>query len=174
MRSALSLLMLAPLLQGCLWQTQPGERCDYSGREKDRLAAVQLAVQRWQMPPAAGLALLEPKGPPWVRPRPLDWDEYRMQNENWSASVDQLEDAADFIGWFGQRGKQRLQLDWRRVSDHYLAIRLGHGDYFRRIKGQHPQLEQQAEQAALRAEQWQSRLRRCPPTVAGQRWWRVW
>lgn len=172
------LLPLTLVLQGCLSQFErTPEPCEYSGADEDRLQAAVNAAHRWEVPTSLILGLLEPQGPPWVKPRVLDWDEYRMQSENWKASPEDIEDSAQFIGWFSKNSQRRIQLKGDQIADHYMAVRLGHGGYHRGMDSVSSALKADAEEARTRTEVWQKRMRSCPISVTaeveGIRWWNL-
>ncbi|MCV6587885.1 MAG: hypothetical protein OIF57_02480 [Marinobacterium sp.] len=171
--------LLTVVLQGCLPVRPPpaaGSACQYSEQEEKKLQAAINAAHRWDVSAALILGLMEPSGPPWVQPRVLDWDEFRMQAENWQANPHELEDSAQFIGWFSHNSQQRIQLQGAQVSHHYMALRLGHGGYHRGLDMASAGLKGEAEQAQQRTAYWQQRLQQCPVTlqaeVGGSRWWK--
>ncbi len=153
------------------------EPCQYSAEDEGKLQAAVNAAYRWEVPASLILGLLEPIGPPWVKPRVLDWDEYRMQSENWQASPASVADSAQFIGWFSKSSQRRIQLQGDQIANHYMALRLGHGGYHRGLDVASAVLTEDAEQARLRTEAWRRRMQHCPANltadVEGDRWWKI-
>ena len=181
MRSLITLIPLLLVLQGCvptpqLLSSRAGS-CDYSGQDEEKLQAAINAAYRWDVSVALVLGLLEADGPPWVKPRILDWDEYRMQSENWKASPDDLEDSAGFIGWFTHHSHKRIQLQSDQVADHYMALRLGQGGYHRGLDSASAMIRQDAVLARERTATWDRRLKQCPVKLTaemkGSRWWNI-
>lgn len=175
----LALLLPATLvLHGCMSQlNRTPEPCAYSDAEESRLQAAVNAAHRWEVPTSLVLGLLEPDGPPWVRPRVLDWDEYRMQSENWKASPSDLDDSAHFIAWFSKNSQRRIQLEGDQISDHYMAVRLGHGGYHRGLDSASSVIKADANRARQRTEAWRQRMQSCPISITaeveGNRWWNL-
>jgi len=180
MTRLIALLPIFMLLEGCLAMTttRPQQKCDYNALEEDKIQAAVNAAHRWQVPTALVLGLLEPHGPPWVKPRELDWDEFRMDSENWSSDPDDLDDSAHFLAWFSDQSQRRIQLDHDQTKAHYLAIRLGQGAYHRQETDIPVGLITAAHEAEQRAKQWQQRMQRCPinvnASVSGGSLWKIW
>lgn len=178
MKPLLALLPFCLALQGCMpTLSRAPDPCQYSADDEEKLQAAVNAAYRWEVPASLILGLLEPAGPPWVKPRVLDWDEYRMQSESWQASPESVADSAHFIGWFSKSSQQRIQLQGDQIANHYMALRLGHGGYHRGLDSASASLTGDARQAQLRTEAWRRRIQRCPTNltadVKGDRWWKI-
>lgn len=179
----MKLLLLLPILglTGCM--TLPGSRpspaqsfCHFNALEAEQIDAALLAAERWQRAPAFLLGLIEPDGPPWVTPRDLDWQEYRMQTEHWRAQSIELVDSLDFVGWFSRRNEQRLELSKAQTSAHYISLQIGQGGYSRLEYLQQPELMDAGRLAAERVGRWQRRFDQCQQQLAtrGKSWWKIW
>ncbi len=153
--------------------------CTLLKRQTPLRVALQDSRGKWGLEPAVALALLEPPlgggRKRYVLPFGNNWDEYRIAENNWSATTDDIDDAVDFLGWGVARNRQMLQLDIQQVDALYLAYRLGPGAYSQGIhKG--IWIEKEAENVAARARQYDEGLQHCPELVDSSRWeWqRLW
>lgn len=185
----LALLAIAGLSGCAAWRGDTGadirpapsisKTCDLLRHETSLRIALQDARARWKMPPAVGLALLEPPlrvgDKEQVLPYGNAWDEYRMATQNWSASSRDIHDALDFLGWTSDRNRRLLKLDWNQVEGLYLAYRLGPGAYTKGVyKG--IWIEKEAQDVAKREVAYAGELKNCPALVQPDRWeWqRLW
>lgn len=139
--------------------------CELLQREKTWIQPALKSEQRYGTPLALTFVLLEQPltqlKKTHIKPRAADWDEYRIRSERWDASPNNAADAVDFIGWFTQESVKRNNITLNDVSAHYLALRVGHGNYHRLQADKYPELLQQAEQIERKAQQWQSELALC-------------
>lgn len=110
---------------------------------------------------------------PHVRPRAADWDEFRIRTERWGADPVVVEDAVHFLGWFTRETVRRNNVSWNNASEHYLALRLGHGEYHRLQANKYPQLAQQALAIQYRHDSWQRELHSCKDQWQGESWYHM-
>lgn len=164
------LLISVSFLSGCISSVirQPEVSdtiCDILEQNEDWLEPVQISKENYGTPIWLSLALLEPPLSDFdkkhIRPRESDWQEYRVQNENWDASPDNIDDAVDFIGWFTARNIKLNQLNWENTYEHYLSLRLGQSQYRYIDTANYPNLIKQAKNIARRARRWQHELPAC-------------
>ncbi|MCP4588775.1 hypothetical protein [Pseudoalteromonas sp.] len=173
----LPLLALVMGLSGCFGSEvrQQLNICEELDNYDEWIEATVSTQLKYGTPISLSLALLElplsDLDKKHVRPRAADWDEYRIRSERWGASPHEAEDAVDFIGWFTQQSGTRNSISWDDVSAHYLALRLGHGDYQRFDKSKFPELNQQAQQVELRAQRWQRELTACKQQWQNESWY---
>ncbi len=173
----LSLLTLLTGLSGCFGSEvrQQLNICAELDNNDEWIEATVSTQLKYGAPISLSLALLElplfDLDKKHVRPRAADWDEYRIRSESWDASPHEVADAVDFIGWFTQQSVKRNSISWGDVSAHYLALRLGHGDYHRFDKSKFPELNLQAQQVGLRAQRWQRELTACKQQWQNESWY---
>lgn len=164
------------ILTGCFGSdTKPAMPiCELLDENDEWVGPAVKLKERYGTPLSLALVLLEPPlsdlDKKHVRPRASDWDEYRIRSERWDASPYNPDDALDFIGWYTQLSTQRNNLNWQGAGDHYLALRLGHGDFHRFDAEKYPELTKQAEHIQVRAERWERELQGCPSHWTSESW----
>ena len=171
-------LLLVLFLQGCsevkpvlpelpaFLVTPENPFCRALYQNNDWLDAAVDTENRWGLPLHIALAELNmPVGTEaaeYIRPQPSDWEEYRLATENWSASVDSIETAIDFLGWHAQMATDRNDLTMGQAGQLYIASRIGHGGYYRLEYYPDLLLERQGEQVDILAVQYRNDLKHCP------------
>ncbi|WP_114286352.1 lytic transglycosylase [Candidatus Halocynthiibacter alkanivorans] len=59
------------------------------------------------------------------------WDEYRSDAGSWGAKRNDIDDAADFIGWYMSESNERLGISKADARNQYLAYHEGRGGFAR-------------------------------------------
>lgn len=89
------------------------------------------------------------------------WEDYKRATGNRLARRDNIEDATDFMGWYMDRSRKRLDIPLADAKRQYLAYHEGHGGYARgsyRAKGW---LMRVSDRVAARASRYQAQLASC-------------
>ncbi|MDO6564009.1 hypothetical protein Q4488_11510 [Amphritea sp. 1_MG-2023] len=135
-------------------------------QNNDWLDAAAATEQRWGLPLHIALAELNmtvgTEASEYIRPTHADWEEYRLASENWSAAVDDISTALDYLGWHAQMASRRIDLTMNEAGKLYMASRIGHGGLYRMEYRADSLLQRQAEQVDHRAQQYREDLKSCP------------
>lgn len=173
------LLLAVGFLSGCmpLLPTKPDkpDTCELTELQRLQLTSVANLRSEQPMSPSLLLGLLEPDGPPWIKPQPQDWSEFRSNTQRWRAQQIELDDSANFLMWIAHKNKVHLQLSDQQVAAHYLAARVGQSAY-RQKAPLSETLIRESQQASVRAKQWANRFKACPNLLSEHRsqWWKIW
>ncbi len=89
------------------------------------------------------------------------WKRYKKATGSHFVSRDDFSDATDFVGWFGQEAHRRAGINPNNAYALYLAYHEGIGGYERRTYRKKEWLIKVAHRVSLRANVWNSELRRC-------------
>lgn len=160
--------------------------------------AATLSYRRWGVPIPVQLAIIHQESrfrararPPrrkilWVIPGPrpstaagytqaltTTWNEYVRDSGNWGADRDDFADAADFIGWYGDRSAKRAGIAKGDAYSLYLAYHEGDGGFVRRTYGDKDWLKSVAAKVSRRATIYGRQLAACEEELQ-PRWWQVW
>ncbi|MBF9061075.1 lytic transglycosylase [Rhodobacterales bacterium HKCCSP123] len=89
------------------------------------------------------------------------WDEYRASTGNRSARRTDIDDAADFMGWYMVLTRERNGIALDDARNQYLAYHEGHAGFSRGSHNAKPWLLQVADRVAARAEVYRVQLLSC-------------
>ncbi|MFZ4122486.1 MAG: transglycosylase SLT domain-containing protein [Caulobacterales bacterium] len=89
------------------------------------------------------------------------WAEYQRDAGEGGADRDEFRDAADFIGWYTNTSRRRLNLDFGHGEAHYLAYHEGHGGYSRGTFRQKAWLQEVARRVGTTASTYQRQIEGC-------------
>jgi hypothetical protein len=89
------------------------------------------------------------------------WDEYRRATGNRRASRTNINDAADFMGWYMNRSRERNGIALTDARNQYLAYHEGHAGYARGSYRSKSWLLGVADRVAQRAEMYRGQLSSC-------------
>lgn len=89
------------------------------------------------------------------------WDEYRRATGNRRASRTNINDAADFMGWYMNRSRDRNGIALSDARNQYLAYHEGHAGYARGSYRSKSWLLGVADGVARRAEMYRGQLASC-------------
>lgn len=157
------------------------------GRERPQyLRAMQRAERRWGVPVHVQMATFHQESrlvgdarPPFrytleVIPmgrmssafgysQALDgtWDEYLADTGNRRAQRTNIDDAADFMGWYMTRTRERNGIELTDARNQYLAYHEGHAGFARGSYNAKPWLLGVADRVAARAETYRMQLMSC-------------
>ncbi|NIR58388.1 MAG: hypothetical protein GWO02_02145 [Gammaproteobacteria bacterium] len=99
------------------------------------------------------------------------WDWYRAKTGNGGADRDDFEDAADFIGWYGNMTYRLNGISRWDAYNQYLAYHEGHGGYRRGAYKRKPKVRAVARKVADNAARYYQQIRRCEDDLEGPWWW---
>lgn len=194
-------ILLVLLVTGCA--TSPprniDDSCEIFRDKDDWYETTQDVYERWGMPPHVVLAIIhqeskfkyDAKPPreyllwiiPWFRPssaygyaqvKDETWDWYIEKTGNGGADRDEFEDAADFIGWYGDMSHRTLGISKWDAYNQYLAYHEGHGGFKRKSYLKKPWLVQVARKVKTRASRYHTQLGRCRAELESSDWWPFW
>jgi len=100
------------------------------------------------------------------------WDWYIRSTGNLGADRDDFEDAADFIGWYGNMSHQKLGISKWDAYNQYLAYHEGHGGWQRKTYQKKPWLMKVARKVERRAAMYRAQLARCKDDLDSG--WSLW
>ena len=133
----------------------PNDVCAIFEEKDDWYAAARKAQQRWGVPVAVQMAIInhessfvEDARPPfeWFGPIPLGrpttaygysqatdptWERYLKSTGNSGADRDDFDDATDFVGWYAHQSYTQLGINKHDAYRQYLAYHEGQGGYQR-------------------------------------------
>ena len=89
------------------------------------------------------------------------WKEYKQETGNRRAQRDDIDDAADFIGWYMTGTKERTGVSLRDAKNQYLAYHEGRSGYMRGSYNAKPWLIAYAGRVAALEATYKEQLRRC-------------
>jgi hypothetical protein len=89
------------------------------------------------------------------------WDEYRTSTGNRRAQRTNIDDAADFMGWYMTRTRDRNGIALTDARNQYLAYHEGHSGFARGSHNSKAWLLTVADRVARRAEMYQTQLAGC-------------
>jgi len=89
------------------------------------------------------------------------WDEYRAATGNRRARRNDIGDAADFMGWYMTRSRDRNGIPLGDARNQYLAYHEGHAGYRRGSHNGKPWLLRVAADVAARADMYATQLAAC-------------
>ena len=120
---------------------------------------------------------------PWFRsssaygyPQAQDpvWGEYVADAGGFFSSRDDMEDAADFIGWYNRRSHDRLGIALSNAQHLYYAYHEGPTGYRRGTYRSKPQLQRIARKVHNRANTYAAQLRQCESEFRCRRFYQIW
>jgi hypothetical protein len=89
------------------------------------------------------------------------WDEYLEDTGNRRARRDNIRDATDFMGWYMNASKERLNIPLTDARNQYLAYHEGRTGYARASYNAKPWLLRVSANVEERSQMYKSQLRRC-------------
>ncbi|NIZ10565.1 transglycosylase SLT domain-containing protein [Pseudooceanicola sp. HF7] len=89
------------------------------------------------------------------------WDDYKKSTGKRRAKRNDIDDAADFVGWYMSGSSRSLGLPMNDAKSHYLAYHEGRGGYARGSYRQKSWLMDVSNSVARRANLYQSQLAYC-------------
>lgn len=89
------------------------------------------------------------------------WDEYRAATGNRRAQRTNIDDAADFMGWYMTRTRERNGIALTDTRNQYLAYHEGHSGFARGSHNSKAWLLAVADRVARRADMYQTQLASC-------------
>lgn len=89
------------------------------------------------------------------------WDDYRDQTAQRGARRNQMDDAADFMGWYMDQSEKKLGLSKWDATSQYLAYHEGHNGYRRGSYREKAWLMRVAAEVGARSELYQRQLIAC-------------
>jgi len=89
------------------------------------------------------------------------WDEYRRETGNRRARRTNINDAADFMGWYMTLSRERNGIALTDARNQYLAYHEGHAGYRRGSYNSKPWLLEVANRVAQRAAMYEQQLATC-------------
>jgi len=92
------------------------------------------------------------------------WKEYKAKAGRWAASRTNIQDSADFIGWYMTESRRKLGLAMSDTRNQYLAYHEGRTGYRRGSYRSKRWLLRVAKNLENRAEMYNGQLRRCRKT----------
>lgn len=175
--------------------TKTNNLCDIFYEKDDWYEATKKSYDKWRIPIGTQMAIMhqesgfvaDAKPPirwilgfiPWFRPssaygyaQAVDgtWDRYVKEAGSWFSDRDDFEDAADFIGWYGDASYRKNGIPKNRPYLLYLAYHEGHRGYSRKTYKAKPWLASIAKKVANRAKRYQKQLARCQNDLENQGW----
>lgn len=89
------------------------------------------------------------------------WDEYRKEARNFGAKRDQIDDAADFMGWYMHNSFTRLGIPLGDARNQYLAYHEGRTGFVNGSYNEKAWLVEVADKVQTRAALYDAQLRSC-------------
>lgn len=89
------------------------------------------------------------------------WDDYRRDTGRRRAKRDRIRDAADFMGWYMNRSRERNGIALHDARNQYLAYHEGHSGYARRTYRAKSWLMRVADKVEARSMMYQVQLASC-------------
>jgi hypothetical protein len=99
------------------------------------------------------------------------WVDYRRATGRRGADRDDMGDALDFVGWYGDVSHRTLGIARDDAYRLYLAYHTGHGGYRRGSHRGDAKLDGLARRVASRAETYAEQLARCASRLRRRPWW---
>ena len=89
------------------------------------------------------------------------WDQYRRETGHRFARRDDIRDAADFIGWYMNKTRERNGVSLHNARNQYLAYHEGHTGYARGNYRRKSWLMRVSQSVAERSDMYRAQLRSC-------------
>ncbi len=89
------------------------------------------------------------------------WDEYKRENNRFSARRDNIHDAADFMGWYMSKSRERLGISLYDTRSQYLAYHEGRTGFARGTYNSKPWLLRVAGEVEQRGRTYNHQLAQC-------------
>ena len=90
------------------------------------------------------------------------WEEYQQDQRKFRAKRNDINDAADFMGWYMSESNRRLGISLADARNQYLAYHEGRSGFSRGTYNSKAWLLRVADEVAARSVTYQSQLARCP------------
>jgi hypothetical protein len=191
MKNRISVLVAAAFLTACGGKNFSAPReldnaCAIADERPQYMRAMQRAERQWGVPVAVQMATIHQESKfignartphqyalgiiPMGRQssaygyaQALDgtWEDYKRATGNRRASRDDIDDAADFMGWYMRQTNQRHGVPLHDARNLYLAYHEGQTGYARASYRQKPWLMNVAENVASRANLYNAQLISC-------------
>lgn len=198
-RCWLPLLAMLSLTSGCA--TSPprdiDDACEIFEEKDGWYDSTKDAYEKWGVPVHVQLAIIhqesrfrhDAKPPrqkllgviPWTRPssaygypqsKDSTWDWYKDKTGNRWADRDDFDDAADFVGWYGNTSHRMLGISKWDAYNQYLAYHEGQGGFKRKTYRKKKWLIKTAHRVQGNARRYSTQLSRCEDDL--ERGWSLW
>ena len=168
------------------------DACSILNNRNDWYQSMKKTEQKWGIPVYVQMAIIHQESkyqadaqPPRTKvfgffpgPRPstaygfaqaLDgtWEHYKQKTKNYGADRDDFDDATDFIGWYTDISKRKLNISKVDARAQYLAYHEGHGGYERQSYRKKKWLMQVASKVGANADRFRKQLGRCEKKSTG-------
>ncbi len=90
------------------------------------------------------------------------WEEYQQDQRKFRAKRNDINDAADFMGWYMSESNRRLGISLADARNQYLAYHEGRTGFARGTYNSKAWLLRVADEVAVRSVTYQGQLERCP------------
>ena len=90
------------------------------------------------------------------------WEEYQQDQRKFRAKRNDINDAADFMGWYMSESNRRLGISLADARNQYLAYHEGRSGFSRGTYNSKAWLLRVADEVAARSVTYQGQLARCP------------
>lgn len=90
------------------------------------------------------------------------WEEYQQDQRKFRAKRNDINDAADFMGWYMSESNRRLGISLADARNQYLAYHEGRTGFSRGTYNSKAWLLRVADEVAVRSVTYQGQLARCP------------
>ena len=90
------------------------------------------------------------------------WEEYQQDQRKFRAKRNDINDAADFMGWYMSESNRRLGISLADARNQYLAYHEGRTGFARGTYNSKAWLLRVADEVAVRSVTYQGQLARCP------------
>jgi hypothetical protein len=194
----LKLLLLALLVSGC--STTPPKKtenvCSIFSEYPDWYQYARSSERKWGVSLGTIMAFIHqesrfvedarPPRPyilgiiPWFRPSsaygyaqaqdPV-WKEYIRERGGSGSSRDDMEYAADFVGWYIHKSHLRLKLPKHDAANHYLAYHEGQGGFSRKTYRDKPWLMVVSQKVEKRAQRYDQQILSCAKQFECRGFW---
>jgi len=193
-----AILLIAPVLLAACSSSPPNnidDSCEIFREKDDWYDDAKDSFERWGVPIHVQLAIIHQESRfkydaktemeyfLWIIPtgrkssaygyaqvKDETWDWYIKSTQNRGADRDDFDDAVDFIGWYGKRSFDTLEISKWDAYNQYLAYHEGHGGYKRKTYNQKPWLIKVAKKVDKRAKIYHAQLSRCEDEL-NSGWW---
>ena len=168
------------------------DACSIANKRHDWYQSMEKTEKKWGIPVHVQMAIIHQESkfqadaqPPRKKlfgffpgPRPstaygfaqaLDgtWAHYIEQTKNYGADRDDFDDATDFIGWYTDISKRKLNISKGDARSQYLAYHEGHGGYKRQTYRGKKWLVRVAKKVETNANRFRNQLGRCKAKPRG-------
>ncbi|RJS94336.1 hypothetical protein [Salinisphaera sp. Q1T1-3] len=199
MRAILLILIVAPMLAGCITAppSNPSNLCSIFREKHGWYDAAEDAQKRWGAPIPVQMSIIYQESqfqadaaPPrnrlfWIIPwtrissaygytQALDstWSHYKDQAGHPFARRDSFDSAVDFVGWYVDQSHRILGISKADAYSQYLAYYLGPGGYRQGLYRQKSWLRRSASRVASRSSRYGAQLSSCRGELERQgHWW---